>query len=113
MFSGIFGRAGDAISPADVKAMIESGADAALLDVRSPEEYREKHIPGSVNLPLDRIYSVEGIVPDKNAKIIVYCLSGARASSAARALIRMGYTDVSNMGGIAGWPYKTVSGNNE
>ena len=71
-----------------------------LFDVRSREEFREGHIPGSVCLPLDRLDNAQALVLDRNEKIYVYCASGARSAAAANALKRMGYSDVTNIGGI-------------
>lgn len=73
---------------------------AVLLDVRTPEEYREGHIPGSRNLPLQTLQQVTGLVPDRNTPLFVYCHSGARSGQAAGLLQRMGYTQVHNIGGI-------------
>ena len=72
---------------------------ARLLDVRASEEYAAVRIPGSVNLPLDRI---ETIKADKAQPLFVYCLSGARSSQATAYLARQGYT-VTNIGGISGY----------
>lgn len=112
MFELLFGKKGYTdISQAEAKKRLSSGHNVFLLDVRSPEEYREIHIPGSKLLPLDRLASnVAKIVNDKNAEIIVYCRSGARAASACRQLDAMGYTNVSSMGGIQSWKYETESG---
>ena len=76
---------------------------AVLLDVRTPAEFREGHIPGSRNLPLDEIGRAPGLVEDRTAPLFVYCLSGARSGQAARALRRMGYEQVENIGGIGGY----------
>lgn len=72
-----------------------------LLDVRTDEEYREGHIPGSVHLELARAEQIGALVPDKEQKLYVYCHSGARSSSACTIFQRMGYTQVTNIGGIA------------
>ena len=73
---------------------------AVLLDVRTPEEYRGGHIPGSRNLPLDALQGVTDAVPDKGTPLFVYCRSGARSGQAVRLLGQMGYTRVTNIGGI-------------
>ena len=73
---------------------------AVLLDVRTPEEYREGHIPGSVNVPLQSIDKVASAVDDKDKTVFVYCRSGARSSQAVAFMKQMGYTDVHNIGGI-------------
>lgn len=74
-----------------------------LLDVRTPQEYREGRIPGSQNLPLQGLNRVEVVVKDKTAPLFVYCHSGARSGQAAHMLQRMGYSNVRNIGGIAAY----------
>ena len=76
---------------------------AVLLDVRDPGEYAAGHIPGSVNLPLSEIRSAEDRFPDMDTPLFVYCLSGARSSKAIAALGEMGYTKLTNLGGIRAW----------
>ena len=77
--------------------------DALLVDVRSPEEFANGHIEGSINLPIDRIFSsIHKITLDLEAKIVVYCASGMRSSTARKALIKMGYVNVINGGGVNG-----------
>lgn len=73
---------------------------AVLLDVRTKEEYRQGHIPGSVNLPLDEIAQAPGIIIQKDTPLYVHCLSGSRSSQAVQHLKQMGYTEVKNIGGI-------------
>ena len=87
------------------KARLELKNDPSihLIDVRSPEEYREGHIPGSRNVPVDRINEMETAAPDRDAKLFVYCLSGSRSAYACAYLVRMGYTNVTNIGGITQW----------
>lgn len=72
---------------------------AVLLDVRTPEEYRDGHVPGAVNLPLDRL--AEGELP-QDRPVFAYCLSGARSAQACAWLKRRGYEAV-NLGGIGGY----------
>lgn len=85
-----------------VKEFRETPA-AVLLDVRTPQEYREVRIPGSVNAPLQSL-SQEGSVPaGKDAALFVYCHSGARSGQAVKLLERMGYTNAKNIGGIAAY----------
>ena len=79
---------------------------AVLLDVRTPQEYQEGRIPGSVNVPLQSL-DQEGTVPaGKDAPLFVYCHSGARSGQAVRLLERMGYANVKNIGGIAAYSGK-------
>jgi len=96
------------ISPKEVKTRLETEHGLVLLDVRSPREYEKVHIPGSINLPLDQVgVRAASILLDKNTTIFVYCLSGGRSSSACGLLIKMGYENVYNLGGIGSWPYDT------
>ena len=79
---------------------------AVLLDVRTPQEYREGHIPGSKNLPLQTIDKVDSIVENKDTVLYVYCHSGARSRQAASLLQYMGYSNVTNIGGITAYSGK-------
>ena len=81
---------------------------AVLLDVRTIEEYREGHIEGSINLPLDRISTIENIVKDKNSPIFVHCYSGSRSGRAVDYLKQIGYNNVKNIGGIGNYTGKVV-----
>ncbi|HEY9573975.1 MAG TPA: rhodanese-like domain-containing protein [Lachnospiraceae bacterium] len=78
----------------------EKTENALLLDVRTPQEYRQGHIPKSKNLPLVGISNMGQISKDKNQPIFVYCLSGGRSSQAVTLLKKMGYQKVKNIGGI-------------
>ena len=77
--------------------------DALLLDVRSPEEYREGHIPGSQNLPLQLLDKLPAVVENKEKELFVYCRSGARSRQAVEILKSMGYVNAHNIGGIVAY----------
>ena len=79
---------------------------AVLLDVRPPDEYRQGHIPGSKNVPLQSIDKVADMIEGKATPIFVHCLSGARSRQAAAVLQQMGYSDVKNIGGISAYTGK-------
>lgn len=81
---------------------------AVLIDVRTPSEFAEGHIEGSKNIPLQSIHTAESAVADKNSPLFVYCLSGARSRSAVRALRNLGYSDVTDLGGIMHYNGKVV-----
>ena len=81
---------------------------AILLDVRTPQEYREGYIPGSRNIPLQSISRAESVIKDKHTPLFVYCYSGSRSAQAVRALQRMGYANVKNLGGIAAYTGKVA-----
>ena len=86
----------------------EQTPEAVLLDVRTPGEYGEGRISGSRNLPLQEIGRAEELVPKKDTPLFVYCLSGARSRQADGMLKRMGYTAVSDIGGISSYHGKVV-----
>ena len=79
---------------------------AVLLDVRTPQEYREGHIPRSKNIPLQTIDSVASVAENKDTVLYVYCQSGARSRQAVSMLQHLGYTNVTNIGGIAAYSGK-------
>ena len=83
--------------------VFRSTPGAILLDVRSEQEYREGHIPGSRNIPMRQLDKVEEVAENKDSALFVYCYSGARSGQAAALLRRMGYTDVRNIGGICAY----------
>lgn len=75
---------------------------AVLVDVRNDFEYDQGHIPGSVNLALSRILTeAEMVLTQKDIPLYVYCQSGARSARSAKLLELLGYTDVTDIGGIA------------
>ena len=76
---------------------------AVLLDVRTPQEYRDGFIPGSKNVPLQTIDKVDAVVENKDTALYVYCHSGARSRQAVSYLQHLGYTNVNNIGGIAAY----------
>jgi len=78
---------------------------ALLLDVRSPQEYREGHIPGSINLPLSQLSGIDELAESRDVPLFVYCLSGARSRQATAMLQHMGYS-AKNLGGISAWKGK-------
>ena len=78
--------------------------------LRSQDEYRNGHIPGSYNVPVNVIDRVAKAVPDKKTPLFLYCLSGSRSAMACRELERCGYDAVTNMGGIGRWSGELVRG---
>lgn len=85
--------------------------NAVLLDVRTRDEYRSGHIPGSTNIDVGEITKTPSIISDKSTPLFVYCLSGSRSGMAVSNLKRMGYTDVRNIGGISSYTGSTEKGN--
>jgi rhodanese-related sulfurtransferase len=98
------------ITAEEAKSIMDDGSPFILLDVRTPEEFAAGHIEGALLIPDNEIASrAAAELPDKDARILLYCRTGIRAAGAANALISMGYTGVYDMGGIVDWPYGTVT----
>ncbi len=84
-------------SPATARECLKKGA--IVIDVRSQGEFKERHLPGAVNIPLDTLR--EGIarrVPDKEKPLLLHCLSGARSGLGKRILKQIGYRNTFNLG---------------
>ncbi len=81
---------------------------ALLLDVRTLPEFREGHVPGALNLPLQELDRIARVVPEKSTPLFLYCRSGARSGQAAEILEGMGYSKVKNIGGIISYKGKVV-----
>ena len=96
------------ITPAEAKVIIESG-NATILDVRTADEFAERHLPDAILIPdTDIVRKAPEMLPDKAQIILVYCRSGVRSARAANALIELGYIHVYDIGGIMDWPYDTT-----
>ena len=95
-----------------VKALLDGGAPAALVDLREPEEIRRQgKLPGALSIPRGILESrVERDIPDRDREVVVYCAGGALSALAARSLQEMGYRNVASMAGgfyvweAAGYP---------
>ena len=93
---------------ADDAKLIMDMQECIILDVRTEEEFLEKHIAGAINIDYEQIKDVAPIaLPDKNALILVYCRSGRRSKIAAEELVKLGYTNIKEFGGIIDWHYET------
>ncbi len=97
------------ITAEEAKEIIDN-EDVIILDVRTVQEYEEAHIEGALLIP---DYELEELaaekLPDKEAKILVYCRTGRSSENASRLLIDMGYKDVYDFGGIVDWDYDIIS----
>ena len=89
-------------------AMMNAEKNYIILDVRTAAEFDEKHIPGAINIPNEAI-GTDAIpeLPDKDQLILVYCRSGNRSKQASEKLVKLGYTNVVEFGGIIDWPGET------
>ena len=99
------------ITMEEAVTMMEEETEYIILDVRTAEEYSEKHIPGAINIANESI-GTEDIpeLPDKEQLILVYCRSGNRSKQASEKLVKLGYTNIVEFGGINDWTGETVSG---
>ena len=97
------------ISGAEAKALIDSESGYIIIDARTQEEYDQGHIPGAILIPEYEIADrAEKELPDKDQLILVYCRSGRRSKIAAEELVKLGYTNVKEFGGIIDWKYEIV-----
>lgn len=101
------------ITAAEAVAMMEKEKNYIILDVRTAEEFVEKHIPNAINVSNESIGTAQiPELPDKEQLILVYCRSGRRSKQAAEKLVALGYTNIVEFGGINDWTGETVSENN-
>ena len=99
----------DQISGAEAKALMDSESGYIIIDARTQEEYDQGHIPGVILIPEYEIADrAEKELPDKDQLILVYCRSGRRSKIAAEELVKLGYTNVKEFGGIIDWNYEIV-----
>jgi phage shock protein E len=84
-----------------VLELIKGGAQ--VVDVRSPEEFRDGYYPGAINIPVNALQArMTELKKDK--AVVLYCASGARSGMAARMLKSAGYAQVVNAGGLGDMP---------
>ena len=97
------------ISGAEAKALMDSESGYIIIDARTQEEYDQGHIPRAILIPEYEIADrAEKELHDKNQLILVYCRSGRRSKIAAEELVKLGYTNVKEFGGIIDWEYEIV-----
>ncbi len=98
-------QAAAAVGPDELEALVESGADLLLLDVRTREEFDRGHLPGARLLPHDELAARLGELEEaRDEPVVVYCERGGRASAAARVLREAGFRDVRELSGhMARW----------
>jgi rhodanese-related sulfurtransferase len=92
------------ITQEEARQIMATNPDALIVDVRTPEEYTQKHIAGAILVPLDDLQAGNFVsLPDKDAALLIYCRSGRRSKVAANILVANGYTAVYEFGGINDW----------
>ena len=98
------------ISMDEAGTMMERESGYIILDVRRPDEYATGHIPNAINVPNESIGTAEiAELPDKNQLIMVYCRSGRRSKEASEKLVKLGYTNIVEFGGILDWKGETIT----
>ena len=96
------------VSASEAAEMMRSEKNYVILDVRRADEYADGHIVGAINIPNESIGSAEiPELPDKQQLIFVYCRSGRRSKEASEKLVKLGYTNVVEFGGILDWNGET------
>ena len=117
MFTGCAGTSNSqtntyrSITMDEAATMMEQETGYIILDVRRPDEYAAGHIPNAINVPNESIGTSDiPELPDKNQLIMVYCRSGRRRKEASEKLVKLGYTNIVEFGGILDWKGETVSG---
>ena len=99
----------DQISGSEAKALMDSESGYIIIDARTQEEYDDGHIHGAILIPEYEIADrAENELPHKDQLILVYCRSGRRSKIAAEELVKLGYTNVKEFGGIIDWEYEIV-----
>ncbi|QNM05321.1 rhodanese-like domain-containing protein [Qiania dongpingensis] len=104
------GEAYHKITAEEAKKMLDEGG-VTVVDVRTAEEYAEKHIPDAVLVPVESIGTEPPeLLPDKDAVLLIHCRTGVRSKQASDKLVKLGYTQIYDFGGIVDWPYETIGG---
>ena len=97
------------ISQTDAMRMMQEQSGYLIVDVRRPDEFAEKHIAGAINVPNEAIQTAEDSteladdLPDMDQMLLVYCRTGRRSKEASAKLVKLGYTNVYEFGGIETW----------
>ena len=98
------------ISIDEAVTMMREETGYIILDVRRADEFATGHIPGAINVANESIGTDEiPELPDKNQLIMVYCRSGRRSKEAAEKLVKLGYTNIVEFGGILDWKGEIVT----
>ena len=98
------------ITMQEAMEMMAAEENHIILDVRTQQEYAAGHIPGAIVIPNETIGTKEiPQLPDKDQLIMVYCRSGNRSKQASDKLVKLGYTNIVEFGGIIDWPGEIVT----
>lgn len=87
------------VVPAEVAQQMLKGHNRVIVDVRTPEEFKDGHLTDATNVPLNELETrIVSVVTDKKTPVLLYCRSGARSGSALEILHRLGYENAVNLG---------------
>ena len=116
MFTGCTGTSNNPtntyrqITMDEAVTMMAQESGYIILDVRRPDEFAAGHIPNAINVANETIGTAEiPELPDKDQIIMVYCRSGRRSKEASEKLVKLGYTNIVEFGGILDWTGEVVS----
>ena len=99
------------ITAQEAKAIMDTESEYIIIDARTEEEFAAGHIANAILIPEYEVSArAEAELPDKDALILVYCRSGRRSKIASEELVKLGYTNVKEFGGIIDWPYEITTG---
>ena len=97
------------ITAEQAKTIMDTEKDYVIIDARTEDEFAEGHIENAILIPEYEIANrAEKELPDKEQLILVYCRSGRRSKIASEELVKLGYINVKEFGGIIDWPYDIV-----
>ncbi len=97
------------ISQEEAKEIMDTRTDYVIIDARTEEEFASGHIEGAILIPEYEIaQKATSLIPQKDTLILVYCRSGRRSKIASEELVKLGYTNVKEFGGIIDWQYEIV-----
>lgn len=97
------------VSSDEAAELMKTEKDFIILDVRRQDEFDSGHIPGAICVPNETIGTADiPELPDKSQLILVYCRSGRRSKEASQKLADMGYTNITEFGGIIDWKGEIV-----
>lgn len=97
------------ITAEQAKTIMDTENGYVIIDARTEDEFAEGHIENAILIPEYEIAErAEKELPDKEQLILVYCRSGRRSKIASEELVKLGYTNVKEFGGIIDWPYDIV-----
>lgn len=105
LFTSLATASGTGFSSISAQQLLERKQDVVVVDVRTPEEYAEGHVPGAINVPHDRINEfLQQLDNEKSSQLVLYCRSGRRAKLAANELHKLGFGSITLLeGDMLGW----------